>query len=655
MKLIGDNVGRRLISYRNPNLGVPTQQAVVTAEPIVIDADGAGVQSSGMPSFNVGTGFYLGMANGVPVFAVGSSDQGMSWDGTTLNVTGVLEALSAIISGDVEIGEGGEVRSGMTAFNSGTGFWLGTDGSGNPQFALVDQFNNYIIYDGSTASPLSISSTALIQALSSLQTDDAGWSQSAVWGSITGLPTTLAGFGITDAQPLIADAAGTGYVLKRDNGGAIYSTPQYDYTNNYAYQELSQISVNSTSQTVWGNTLVLPNPGTAVSFMAEINGYVDFDTANSVIILVVEYSVDGGATFNSPNAVRCINNSTSSPSPISASVGFTNVTPTGDIWVRSRARLVAGSANTFLKDGVLRARVIPYSSFTALGNLVASVPGTAAMSCSALYPITSCTTNGTVTCTVTTGIPPFTYSWTKVSGTGSIASGGATATVTLTDTETTADGGATHTTTVKCTVTDAQTYATTAGTRASGTATLTIGAHFIPVGASVTVSGCTPTAYNGTFTVTGVTATTISYALTGTTSITVNGTVNNVNVTTGNCVMTGTFTRTYNPITANTTVTSGSCSGCSTFGCTCTASGTAKANATGGNGSYTYSWTVTSGPGSITAGASSRTCTVSSTESSSTPHSSNTVVQCSVNDTASTGAVLTSGTVTLSFSGSSPH
>jgi len=45
--------------------------------------------SSGQTDFNVGTGFWLGNASGVPKFSIGSaSGNQMSWDGTNLRVTG---------------------------------------------------------------------------------------------------------------------------------------------------------------------------------------------------------------------------------------------------------------------------------------------------------------------------------------------------------------------------------------------------------------------------------------------------------------------------------------------------------------------------------------------------------------------------------------
>ncbi len=72
---------------------------------------------------------------------------------------------------------------------------------------------------------------------------------------------------------------------------------------------------------------------------------------------------------------------------------------------------------------------------------------------------------------------------------------------------------------------DEEHYVTTAASASSGTATITIGTHTLVVGNSVVVSGMTPTAYNGTYTITAVTGTTISYLSAGTGIQAIAGTV----------------------------------------------------------------------------------------------------------------------------------
>ena len=70
------------------------------------------------------------------------------------------------------------------------------------------------------------------------------------------------------------------------------------------------------------------------------------------------------------------------------------------------------------------------------------------------------------------------------------------------------------------------TVATTAASGTGSTATITFGTAFVtPVGSSITVSGVTPTGYNGTYTVTASSAGSVSFASSTTGSQTIAGTV----------------------------------------------------------------------------------------------------------------------------------
>ena len=77
---------------------------------------------------------------------------------------------------------------------------------------------------------------------------------------------------------------------------------------------------------------------------------------------------------------------------------------------------------------------------------------------------------------------------------------------------------------------DSPTVATLTATGAGGVATLTFATQTIPpvpVGSAITVAGVTPAGYNGTFTVTACTATSVSYANATTGAQTVAGTIKN--------------------------------------------------------------------------------------------------------------------------------
>lgn len=64
-----------------------------------------------------------------------------------------LSAMSAnlgtITAGSLTLGSSGYVRQGQTAYNTGTGFWLG-DVSGTPKFSIGNPSGNYMTWDGSS-------------------------------------------------------------------------------------------------------------------------------------------------------------------------------------------------------------------------------------------------------------------------------------------------------------------------------------------------------------------------------------------------------------------------------------------------------------------------------------------------------------------------
>lgn len=95
-------------------------------------------------STNFGTGFYLGLESGVYKFRAGSYDKNITWDGSNLTVSGIIYATGGLIGG-VAIDTVG-LRSGQTAWNTGSGFYLGSDG----RFSLGASGSKYLTWDGST-------------------------------------------------------------------------------------------------------------------------------------------------------------------------------------------------------------------------------------------------------------------------------------------------------------------------------------------------------------------------------------------------------------------------------------------------------------------------------------------------------------------------
>lgn len=143
----------------------------------------------GQDGYDHGIGFWFGIVNGVAKFSVGdSSGNKLTWDGSTLAVVGDI-TLQANAVGEDELQDGAIsggklaagsvtadkidvsqlsaitadmgsltagnivlndfIRSGQTAYDTGTGFWLGKD-SGTPKFSIGDSAGAHLTWDGST-------------------------------------------------------------------------------------------------------------------------------------------------------------------------------------------------------------------------------------------------------------------------------------------------------------------------------------------------------------------------------------------------------------------------------------------------------------------------------------------------------------------------
>jgi hypothetical protein len=128
---------------------------------------------SGQTDYDTGTGFFLGDHQGVPKLSIGdSANNKITWDGATLVVVGditvedgsitadkmdvsELSAISAdmgeITAGSIVLPSGGFIRSGQTAYDTGTGFYLGND-SGTPRLSIGNSAGNKLTWNGTTLS-----------------------------------------------------------------------------------------------------------------------------------------------------------------------------------------------------------------------------------------------------------------------------------------------------------------------------------------------------------------------------------------------------------------------------------------------------------------------------------------------------------------------
>lgn len=108
-----------------------------------VSGTSAGVRG-GQTAWGTGTGFFVGNdALGTPVFSVGDSTHGVTWNGTTFNVKG------SSVFGSIEVSMGGNIRSGASSYASGTGWILEYNG-GTPRFRVgtATSGTNYLAFDG---------------------------------------------------------------------------------------------------------------------------------------------------------------------------------------------------------------------------------------------------------------------------------------------------------------------------------------------------------------------------------------------------------------------------------------------------------------------------------------------------------------------------
>lgn len=127
--------------------------------------------SDGQTAYDSGTGFWFGLDGSTPKLSIGNSaGHKVTWDGATLTVTGditvedgsitadkldvaELSAITAdmgsLTAGNIVLSE--FIRSGQTAYDTGTGFWLGVDGA-TPKFSIGNSAGSHMTWDGTTLS-----------------------------------------------------------------------------------------------------------------------------------------------------------------------------------------------------------------------------------------------------------------------------------------------------------------------------------------------------------------------------------------------------------------------------------------------------------------------------------------------------------------------
>lgn len=398
--------------------------------------------------------------SGLPVINLSSSQYGALT--VSQLIATQLSALSAS-TGTLIINKGGSVSSGETAYAVGSGFWLGTDASGNPQFSIQDTEGNFINIAASGTNVLAISSSGLINALTSKQIDDLGWKNTAVWLDLTGVPSTLSGYGITDAQSTLPNAAGVGQILQRDNSGAPYFSTKYDgFLNSGAMTQSGTQNFTTNVAVLLGDILDMGEPPAGANILFQLHALLQGSGGTPNATINLQYSTNSGSTWTTADS------DVYTTAAVGVDITFkgfiTNLNPTGNLQVRVMVTNSSGANTVQVRDTMLWCLVLPNANYTVIaGALTSSIPSTGSGNCIATYPASTCTASLNVKVTPSGGVPPYTYLWSVVSGTGTITAGSTSQTCTVSDTETATFAGATHNTTIDCKVTDSASSNATSG------------------------------------------------------------------------------------------------------------------------------------------------------------------------------------------------
>jgi hypothetical protein len=166
----------------------------------------------GATGYNTGTGFWLGYDTsptaGYKFFVGAASGNKMTWDGSTLAVTGTITATTGTIGGwtigPTTISSGGlyldstqkSIRSGQTNYDTGTGYWLGNV-SGTAKLS-IGSTTNYFKWDGSNLAVQGGSGSNLVIIDTNGFTVGKAADRRVVMGTYGGNPASLNFFATTN-------------------------------------------------------------------------------------------------------------------------------------------------------------------------------------------------------------------------------------------------------------------------------------------------------------------------------------------------------------------------------------------------------------------------------------------------------------------------
>jgi len=85
--------------------------AAITVNTGTLTVNTTGYVRGGQTGYNTGTGFWLGYDSGAYKFSIGTSSEGITWNGTTLLIKGSLQVGDAVRSTTTMTGSGAEIKS----------------------------------------------------------------------------------------------------------------------------------------------------------------------------------------------------------------------------------------------------------------------------------------------------------------------------------------------------------------------------------------------------------------------------------------------------------------------------------------------------------------------------------------------------------------
>jgi hypothetical protein len=263
----------------------------ITAGTIVLPS--GGYMRSGQTAYDSGTGFYIGNDSGTPKFSVGNSaGNKLTWNGTTLTITGTLTATAGAIGG-FDIGtdyiRDAANSMGLASTVSGSDdvrFWAGAAFASRATAPFRVTEAGAIVASSATitgaittSSGSSISTTYLsgTVAQSNLGVADRGWSQTSVF-SVTDADT------IAWASGTFTSADGTAYSISSGNTGNM-AAKTYIYLDTGVSTTAYQTTTTASTAVGVGKVMVAIAQNATTEATYEVlsgQGWQNIDAANIV-------------------------------------------------------------------------------------------------------------------------------------------------------------------------------------------------------------------------------------------------------------------------------------------------------------------------------------------------------------------------------------